>query len=85
MSHFEMEHHGIINNIGSSIDTFNLILIKHKEDLWFVDWGLSNNACQTFYNLQALDDKQNYTTYHIWNSNEIEVQVSKQEKCKNGN
>jgi len=37
MSHFEMEHHGIVNNIGSSIDTLNLILIKHKEDLWFVE------------------------------------------------
>jgi hypothetical protein len=36
MFHFEMEYHGIVNNIGSSIDTLNLIFIKHK-DLWFVE------------------------------------------------
>jgi len=36
MLHFEMEYHGTINNIGSSIDTLNLIFIKHK-DLWFIE------------------------------------------------
>jgi hypothetical protein len=36
MFHFEMEYHGIVNNIRSSIDTLNLMFIKHK-DLWFVE------------------------------------------------
>jgi hypothetical protein len=36
MLHFEMEYHGLVNGISSSIDTLNLIFIKHK-DLWFVE------------------------------------------------
>jgi uncharacterized protein YneR len=36
MLHFEMKYHGTVNDIGSSIDTLNLIFIKHK-DLWFVE------------------------------------------------
>jgi hypothetical protein len=60
MSHFEMEHHGIVNNIGSSIDTFNLVLIKHKEDLWFVE-------DEDYLTMLA----KHFTTYKHWMTNRI--------------
>ncbi len=43
---------------------------------------LTNNVCQTFYNLETLYNKHNYITNHIWNFDDIGIKICRQNNAK---